>query len=429
MNTVGRLLRRAAPATAPARPRHDWGLRRLALTGLTAGLGWLLAAGAGVQVRESSVGYLAIAGALLVVGLYSSTHGISRDELRVGAGTVLLAVTVGVLAKAALIAGAMYLVFREPRYAVLGLAVAQIDPLAVAAMSTGSRMSARARALLAAWASFDDPITVVLTVYGAAWVLQQDPTGTGRLRTVGPAAGSIGAGIAQNLALAALALLLWLVLQRFRAARDAARAGGWRDGGGPGWPAVAETVVLVVLLALAVVYSLALGVALLGLFFRPPLGRLLGGVTQGAFLAACFLLGLALAQGVDPWAGLVLGVAAFGAQVVVGLVIPARISRRDRAYLAVGQQNGITAVILALLLEASVPGTVGVVAPAILVVAVLHAATNGILDTGRSLTSGGRRRTSAGAPTRPGAAERHGVLPSQPAADTSAVPEAERERG
>ncbi|WP_052744828.1 hypothetical protein [Micromonospora sp. HK10] len=372
MRMIGRLLQRGRAA----RRGDDRGLLRLLLVGGTAGAGWLLAAVAGVQVRENSVGYLAVAGALLVVGLYSSTHGISREELRVGAGTVLLAVTVGVLAKAALIAGTMYLVFREPRYAVLGLAVAQIDPLAVAAMTAGSRMSARAKALLAAWASFDDPITVVLTVYGAAWLLQLGSAGTGRLATVGPAAGSIGASVAQNLALGALGLLAWGALRRLPGGRAQRRPGGAVR------PAVVETAVLLALLAVAVVYSLALGVALLGLFFRPPLGRLLGRVTQGAFLAACFLLGLALAQGVDPWAGLVLGLAAFAAQVVVGLVIPARISRRDRAYLALGQQNGITAIILALLLEPSVPGTVGVVAPAILVVAVLHAATNGVLENG-----------------------------------------------
>lgn len=358
-----------------------WGLGRLALMTGTAVAGWLVAVLSGAQVLVGSSGYLVIATTLLVVGLYSSTHGISIPELRVGVRTVVLAVTVGVLVKAALIAGAMYLVFQEPRYAVLGLAVAQIDPLAVAAMNRGSRMSDRAKALLAAWASFDDPITVVLTVYGAAWLLGRGTAGGGPFAG-GGAAGSLGVGIAQNLLLAGLALAVWTALRQVRRrSRVRAGPGGAARTRPPGRAvSVVELVLLALLLGVAVAYSLALGVALLGLFFRPLLTRWLDGFTQAAFLTACFLLGLALADGVELWAGLLLGLCAFTAQVVVGLVIPARIGRRDRAYLAAGQQNGITAIILALLLEPAFPGTIGSIAPAILVVAVLHAVTNGILD-------------------------------------------------
>lgn len=370
-----------------------WGLGRLALISVTAGLGWLFAAQADLEPLRGSAGYLTIATVLLVVGLYSSTYGISVDELRVGVRTVVLAVTVGVLAKAALVAGVMYLVYREPRFAVLGLAVAQIDPLAVAAMNEGSRMSARARGLLAAWASFDDPITVVLTIYGAAWLLERGPDGHGPLAPGGATSDSFGLGIVQNLALAALGLGLW-ALGRLVRARVATPAGG------PGRYRrildVFEVVTLVALLGVAVAYSLALAVALLGLYFRPHLGRLLNGLTQTAFVSACFLLGLALADGVQLVAGLLLGVAAFGAQIVVGLLIPARIGRRDRVYLAFGQQNGITAIILALLLEPSFPGTVGIVAPAIFVVAVLHAASNGLLDSGRGPTTGDGHRSMLG---------------------------------
>ncbi|GIF05465.1 hypothetical protein Asi03nite_30030 [Actinoplanes siamensis] len=335
--------------------------RLLLMTG-TAAAGWLVSVTAGLQGVTGSAAYLGIAGTLLVIGLYSSTYGISTGELRAGVRTVVLAVTVGVLAKAALIAGVMYAVYREPRYAVLGVAVAQIDPLAVAAMSAGSRMSARARSLLAAWAAFDDPITVLLTVYGAAWLIGGPIVGGG--------ATSALLGILQNLALAAAGLALWTLLRLLRRRYD----GRAVDAG--------EILGLVVLLAAAAVLSLALGVALLGLFYRPALDRWVPRITQAAFLSACFLVGIPLAAGIEPGAGLLLGLCAFGAQVVAGLVIPARIGLRDRAYLAAGQQNGITAIILALLLEVAFPGTVGVVAPAILVVAVLYTASNALLDSG-----------------------------------------------
>jgi NhaP-type Na+/H+ or K+/H+ antiporter len=382
------------PAPAGPARRDGWGLGRLALIGAAAGAGWLLAVLADIDLLEGSTGYLTIATALLAVGLYSSTRDISIRELGVGIRTVVLAVTVGVLAKAVLIAGVMYLVFQEPRYAVLGLAVAQIDPLAVAAMTRGSRMSARAKALLAAWASFDDPITVVLTVYGAAWLLERGVDGQGPLAPSGTASDAFGLGIVQNLALAALGLGIWTLCRRVRARNGPRNLDP--DRRRPAFD-VFEVTILLALLGIAVAYSLALAVALLGLFFRPYLGRVLAATTQAAFLSACFLLGLALADGVYVRAGLLLGVSAFAAQIVVGLVIPARISRRDRAYLALGQQNGITAIILALLLEPNFPGTVGIVAPAILVVALLHATTNGLLDRGwrRGHDGAGRQPTLA----------------------------------
>lgn len=375
-----------------------------------------------------SSGYLLIATTLLMVGLYSSTAGISVSELRAGVRTVVLAVTVGVFAKAAMVAAVMYLFFQEPRYAVLGLAVAQIDPLAVAAMSRGSRISPRARALLAAWASFDDPITVLLTVYATMWLLDSGPPGTGGLET------SLSSGFLDfllNLALAAVALLLWAFWRwwtKRRMARSVDRAGTRPLGGATSAVTALETAMLLAMLAVGVVYSLPLAVALLGLFFRPALGRWLTGTTTAALLAATFLLGVALATGIEPLAGLVLGGAAFAAQVVVARIIPARLSGRDRAYLAAGQQNGITAIILALLLEADFPGTVGIVAPAIAVVAVLHAVANRLLDAGYRVSLRGpltglvRSQTSQSAPVPVVAPEQGSVTSPEQGSVTSIGP-------
>jgi hypothetical protein len=132
--------------------------------------------------------------------------------------------------------------------------------------------------------------------------------------------------------------------------------------------------------AVAVGNFLMLGIAAIGLFFRPGIGRALGWVAPVAFLAALVMLGLVLADGIQVVPGLVLGLAAFGAQVVVGTLMTRSLVRDDRLRLALSQQNGITAVILALLLESVFPGTVAVVAPAIVVVGVLHLAANTLLD-------------------------------------------------
>jgi hypothetical protein len=48
----------------------------------------------------------------------------------------------------------------------------------------------------------------------------------------------------------------------------------------------------------------------------------------------------------------------------------------DRWHISFAQQNGLTAIILALLFEPVHPGTVAIVAPAIIVVNGLHALVN-----------------------------------------------------
>ncbi|MFJ2924851.1 hypothetical protein ACIPIU_07430 [Streptomyces massasporeus] len=54
------------------------------------------------------------------------------------------------------------------------------------------------------------------------------------------------------------------------------------------------------------------------------------------------------------------------------LLVRPRLTWPDLAHLGFGQQNGITAILLALALEPRFPGTVGVVGPAIVTVNLLH---------------------------------------------------------
>src|ERR1017187_2762654 len=145
---------------------------RFALTLLIAVLGYIVAKIVGTGDLSRSSVYLYAATALLAVGLYGSTHGISLAEARRSVRTVVAAVTLGVLGKSVLISGVMFLLFHRPVYLVLGVAVAQIDPLSVAAMNRRSGMSKRARTILTAWASFDDPVTVLITIYAAIFALR-----------------------------------------------------------------------------------------------------------------------------------------------------------------------------------------------------------------------------------------------------------------
>ncbi|GII81187.1 hypothetical protein Sru01_61690 [Sphaerisporangium rufum] len=405
---------------------------------------------------DTSSWYLWGVSLLLAVGLYGSASGIPADavhDLRV----VVTAVTVGVLLKTALIAGVMYVAGGlRPEAMILGVAVAQIDPLSVAALAGRSRMSRRAKSLLLSWASFDDPVTALLTVYLMAFALDG-----GAARSAGVSGYLADLGL--NLGFAAAAGLGWLAARRLRratrppattaaaappgslpppapAALSAPAETAFAEaapaeaapatlstppvpsGAGRAEPSAASgvagavarmrgvlapgeapapsavfravaTLVLAVLIAIAAWRFWMLGIALIGLFYRPGIAALTDKVTQAAFLVATFVLGMLLVDGVDLRLGLVLGCAAFGAQIVAGLLIARRLPRVDRVYLALGQQNGITAVILSLALEPYLPYAVSVVAPAILVVNLLHLAANGAFDRHERLAAARRKST------------------------------------
>ncbi|WP_432139293.1 MULTISPECIES: hypothetical protein [unclassified Streptomyces] len=391
MATPGRArLRRPLRAVPPLVLAGAAALAAGTLCGLALGAAGLADTSALVDSRT----YVFGAGLLLAVGLYGSTYGIDVKALRSDLTGVVAAVTVGVVLKAALITGAMLLVVRGPQALVLGIAVAQIDPLSVAALGRNGRMSARAQSLLTAWASFDDPMTVLLTLYlaGAAY------SASGGEGTPEVAAGGTGGyltGLGFNAALLAGVLLLWFVGRRITSRLPDTPAGRRTTG-------TAAVLLTVGMLVLAAAQQLMLAVALAGLVLRSVfLGKALERAVGVAYLAAFSALGLLLAHGVAWWPGFVLGVAAFGAQAVVALgVMPLFVrglGRTDRIELSLGQQNGITAVLIALTLERDFPGTAATVGPAVITVNVLYGVSQALRARqarrrrpadGRELTAG-----------------------------------------
>jgi hypothetical protein len=117
------------------------------------------------------------------------------------------------------------------------------------------------------------------------------------------------------------------------------------------------------------------------LFLRPPgIAKFIDHAIVVALGAAAVLLGLLLVDGIDLWKGIALGVAAYFAQVIVGFLLTRGLPEKDRWHISFAQQNGITAIILALIFEPIHPGTVAIVAPAIIVVNGLHWAVNKFVD-------------------------------------------------
>jgi len=315
-------------------------------------------------------GYGRAIAVLLAVGLYAATYGISRQELKGNSAVVLAAVTVGVAAKALLTGAFMFLFYRSSASWLLGIAVAQIDPLSVAATLRRSSMSRQAKAILSAWASFDDPVTVLFTAYLAAPLLNgaagRPDSGAAPLApSESPAAYLLS--LAGNGLLVAVALGAWLILRRRQRSRAPRRSMP------NAWTAL-SVAALSALIAAAAWVGLFLGIAAVGLFFRPRISALLDRAVEIAFFAAAFLLGTFLLGGVDLASGLALGVGAYFAQVVVGAVLTKGLPRRDRVDVAFGQQNGLTAIILALALRPYYPDSVRIIAVAVLTVNLMNIA-------------------------------------------------------
>lgn len=153
--------------------------------------------------------------------------------------------------------------------------------------------------MLSAWSSFDDPITALLTVYYAAFVLQAQNTRSvvdGAL--FGGDLWSFGMNLAVNLLFAGCAYAMWKLArlgeQRFERFGAVRRRAMMRNR-----QAVALLALLVVG-AVAVATGLILGLALIGLFFRPAIGEAVERMTQVALLVATFALGLVLVDASSP---------------------------------------------------------------------------------------------------------------------------------
>jgi len=281
--------------------------------------------------------------ALLALGLYGSVYGIHLDELQNHRRIVLQAVTVGVLLKTVIIGLTLFLVTRDAVAFLLGLTVAQIDPLSVANLLQGgtSRLSSRAHTILSAWSSFDDPMTVLLSIYALYFFLPHDTTG-GLLDSLLP----FFIGLGQNLLFVLAVYLLYRYLKQY---------------------SIVSILLLFVCIIFAVAYQWMLGIAIIGLFLRPEIKKL-SAIISTAFYIAVLLLGFLLVDGVYWLQGLALGIGAILAQLLVGLLLTHNLPRNERLYLAFAQQNGITAMILALFFEKDLPMTVGIVAPAIILI-------------------------------------------------------------
>lgn len=218
-------------------------------------------------------------------------------------------------------------------------------------------------------------MTVILSLYAPLLVTQVTGTDLGSITGSSDTTHNLVAYIRElglNLLLAGGALTSWLAIRYY-----AKKVSTWLALGF----AASVYVLLAAVFSISVLYFTMLGIALVGLFLRPSkVAKFIDPVIVWALGAAAVLLGLLLVSGVNIWKGLALGVAAYFAQVVVGFLLTRGLPKKDRWHISFAQQNGITAIILALLFEPIHPGTVAIVAPAIIVINSLHWLVNKIID-------------------------------------------------
>jgi NhaP-type Na+/H+ or K+/H+ antiporter len=317
--------------------------------------------------------YLLTVAILLAAGLYSSTFGISITHFRGHIGLIVKAITIGVFLKAFIIGCIMSFVLQNPFGFILGIIVSQIDPLATAALMKGNRMSPPAQSILRAWSSFDDPMTVILSMYAPVAIALF--TGTswqpirGTMQELGVTGYLTETGI--NMLFAAGIYVLWRLMKQHSKATNYLIVG---------LVALGMYGLLLGALSIAVYYFWMLGIAILGLFMRPPIERAVSYGVHWALGIAAVLLGILLINGINFWVGFALGIAAYVAQIIVSLLLTGKLPIQDRLHIAFAQQNGITAIILSLLFESYYPGTIAIVAPAIIAVNIIHVVANRLLD-------------------------------------------------
>ena len=283
---------------------------------------------------------------LLGLGLYGAVYGIEMKFLKENKTLVILAVTIWVIFKALFVGSLLYLVYPTPYSFLLGIVVAQIDPLSVAHLEKMRALSPRWEAVLRAWSSFDDPMTVLLVMY--VWVQFID-----KFHTDSGLSGYFTQMMYNFVLFAAVFFAYFYTI--FHKNK------------------IYEIILLIVAFFVGIKFILMLAVASLGLFLRPDLQKALIKVVAIAFLLSVVILGNAVEF--SWWAvqqGITLWVLAYCSQIVCGIVLTRWMSGQDRWGLSLAQFNGITSIILALFLELTIPGTTGIVVFAILTINAIY---------------------------------------------------------
>ena len=294
---------------------------------------------------------------LLAIGLYGAVYGIDIKELAGLKKQVLVVVTLGVVLKIAFIGSILYLITGSLISFLLACIVAQIDPLAIAKLTQNpkNKLSNRAESLLKAWASFDDPMTILIAFY---LLLPLLVTNQSNISTY-------FLNLFYNLFFAGIVYLFnyFVLKQKF------------------------QFILLITSLIVGISFQYMLGIALIALFLRPKISlfhlnfySLITNLTSSAYYISVIILGILVSKGVDLKTGIILGILAFLSQFLVTYILLGNFDKSDKIKLSLTQYNGITSIILSSLIVVYYSQTVAIISVAIVTISVLYFSANSLIQ-------------------------------------------------
>ena len=309
--------------------------------------------------------------AAIAVGLYLNAFEIETNLLRKQIGTVLKILLFGVPIKILLPAASLALLyfFDVPDgYWIAGLCstvVAQIDPISTDSFLRQSGICDESKNILRAWASLDDPVTVLFAFYIFLPLTLSQSFNPGDY-------------VLNLLLTLAIWILLYIIHSKLIKNQPP------------------QSHIEITLLTAVFLYTVASGQFLLpavaGLFIRPTVlqrnPQISQTITSVIFYASAIVLG-SLA-GIVPikWlAGLSLALPMFFiAQTIVAYMLIKDCDWQDKLRIMLGHQNGMTAMLLTISLELTEVGPqngglFSITLPAILWIALFYLSSNSLLDS------------------------------------------------
>jgi len=295
---------------------------------------------------------------LLGLGLYGAVYGIDLQSLKILKKQVFLVVTVGVLIKILFIGSILFFITGNIFSYLLACIVAQIDPLSIAKLTEKTTLSPKAQTMLKAWASFDDPMTVLIAFYFILpFLISSQSSFLEYLLNVG-----------YNIAFAAFAFVLNKYLTKLTKNRF-------------------TLLLLLAFLAIGITFKLMFGLALVALILRPQItlfdlkfDDIVNKIVTSSYYISVVILGILVSSGVYLQLGIILGILAFVSQILVTNGLLFNFSKGDKIKLSFAQYNGITSIILASFLQQYFTQTVGIVAVALVAISVLYFGVNAFIS-------------------------------------------------
>jgi NhaP-type Na+/H+ or K+/H+ antiporter len=314
------------------------------------------------NIDLTSIDYTYFTYTLLAMGLYGGVYAINLKDLHSHKKVIISVITTGVILKSVIIGGLLYLVTGNILSFLFGIIVAQIDPISVTYLlqkNKQEKLSKSGETVLRAWSSFDDPMTVLLLLYLALPMVSVFLNG-------GILSLNLESYFYELFYNLSFALALFILFQFFKEYFKRYK--------------ILEIFLLFLIFAGVVYLKLMLAIAIIALFFRPKIEKYIDKSIVLAFYLSTILLGILLINGISLEIGLLLALFTVLSQIISSFILVNHFSKKDKIYLAFGQQNGITSIILSILIEGFYPGTIAIIAPAIFFINSIYYLLNYLAD-------------------------------------------------